>query len=1074
MTQDPAVLQKALEQCEREPIQIPGAIQSHGILITLRSSDFTILQISESVFDILGVHSSELLHQPLSKLMPIEPVERATKRLGDRLPRLLNPLPLDVMVRGKQVRLDGILHRSGRVLILELERHIDEDKGYGGFGGFYEAIREVASKLMVTENLSEVLELACQELRKLTGFSRVLAYKFDDDWNGEVVNESKDDDIASLLHHHFPASDIPKQARELYTTNWLRLIPNVDYVPSKIVPAINPITDKPLDLSNSVLRSVSPVHLEYMRNMGQAASMSVSLLKGRKLWGLISCHHPEAHYLKYDVRVASEFIGQMVSAQIVAREESTEVDHKLQLKKLYDDLLKNGGGYSAIQRSFSTNASSLMGLVEAEGAALCFGGRSICIGATPSHDELELIRHWVVNSPNDVVMTESVRTQSSELKMVSSVANGVLAINIANGANRDCIIWFRPESRARTKWAGDPGAAKLHEAGRIHPRSSFETWYENSAGKSAKWKSLEIDAAMELRESLIAMQLGYASSVPPNDRLESFRDSLSNSIATTAATKRSREPGANEVTHVSTATEAAQNSRLLLEGFSEFAVLFLDLNGQIQNWSAGARRLLGYSKTEVIGKSINVFFPEEDVLKEKHNRVLQHVREYGRCEEELWLYRSDQTSFWGKIMVAQVNNEKDESIGFSIVIQDVTKEKSAEEELKSTKLSAEAANRAKTAFLANVSHEIRTPLGAVLGFSELMTSTKLTDEERLTLYSKVRRNGEQLTVLINDLLDIGKAEAGKIEVENIRLDLNLLLSDIEQLFALKTAEKGVSFKISIRGEVPKFIYSDPTRLKQIVINMLSNAIKFTPSGGSVSVEASIEKMADAQVIAFRVTDTGRGMTEKEMERLFKPFVQADASTTRMYGGTGLGLFLSQRLARSLGGDLTIEWTEPGKGTRFLAFIDPGPINGVQTISKVEHLATNENITAIESDDIAGLNILVVDDSIDNRELLTTYLRKAGAKVSLAENGQVGVETAMSERFDLILLDIQMPVLDGNRAMRELLERGSRVPVIALTAHAMKEERDYSLAMGFTDYLTKPIDRKLLIERIRSIVKSAKK
>ena len=214
-------------------------------LVALRASDFTILQISENVYDLIGVHSSELLHQSLSKLMEMEPVEKASLRLGERTPRLLNPIPIEIMAFGKPKHFNGILHRSGRILILELETHVASQKGYGGFGGFYEAIRDVTSRMMVTNSLSEVFQLACDEMLNLTQFSRVLIYQFDPDWNGTVIAESRRPHAASLLHHRFPASDIPKQARDLYTTNWLRIIPNVDYKPAK---SYRPLIPLPTEL----------------------------------------------------------------------------------------------------------------------------------------------------------------------------------------------------------------------------------------------------------------------------------------------------------------------------------------------------------------------------------------------------------------------------------------------------------------------------------------------------------------------------------------------------------------------------------------------------------------------------------------------------------------------------------------------------------------------------------------------------------------------------------------------------------------------------------------------------------
>ncbi|RYZ69609.1 MAG: PAS domain-containing hybrid sensor histidine kinase/response regulator, partial [Proteobacteria bacterium] len=504
-------------------------------------------------------------------------------------------------------------------------------------------------------------------------------------------------------------------------------------------------------------------------------------------------------------------------------------------------------------------------------------------------------------------------------------------------------------------------------------------------------------------------------------------------------------------------------------GFSEFAVLFLDLKGSVQNWSLGARRLLGYESSAVLGKSVSYFFSEEDDLNQKVNQILEAVQTHGRSENELWLYRDDGSSFWGKLLAATVNSENGVTIGYSVVLQDVTKEKSAEEELKAMKSSAETANKAKTAFLANISHEIRTPLGAVLGFAELMSQPRLKDEAKLDLFGKVKRNGEQLTTLINDLLDISKIEAGKIDIETIETDLETLLFDVVQLFAEKASEANVTLTNEVLGAVPKVIWTDPTRLRQIAINLIGNALKFTSAGGTVKVEVSLHQAPQGQSIAIRVIDNGRGMSEGEMGRLFMPFVQADVSTTREFGGTGLGLFLSKRLAKALGGDLSIESSFRGLGSTFIVHINPGPFDPANSFTRIARPNSATALALTASEDLKGVKVLVVDDSADNRELIRTYLIKAGAEVTTEVNGDLGAKAALAEDYDVVLMDIQMPVLDGNQAMINLQQSGYTRPVIALTAHAMREEKHRSLNNGFTDYLTKPIDRKNLIQRIREIL-----
>ncbi|RYZ88708.1 MAG: GAF domain-containing protein, partial [Proteobacteria bacterium] len=707
-----------------------------------------------------------------------------------------------------------------------LERHISDDKAYGGFGGFYEAVREVTSKMMVTENLQDVLELACEELRKLTGFARVLAYKFDGDWNGQVIAESRDEVTESLLHHHFPASDIPKQARDLYTSNWLRLIPNADYKPAKIIPEINPITDQPLDLSNSVLRSVSPVHLEYMRNMGQAASMSVSLLKGKQLWGLISCHNPVPHYLKYDVRVASEFVGQMVSAQIVAREESSENDHKLQLKKLYDDLLKNGGSYNAIKGSIESNAATMLGLADSSGAALLIDGELTLLGRAADPSIVREFLNWVAEQREPMISTQRIEPPK-ELGLEKTYICGVLAISIPRENGTDVVAWFRPEERERQKWAGDPSAEKQVGAdGKIHPRASFATWYEQNNGTARKWLRTELAAADELRRVLIAMSIS-ATATPP-DR---FRASLSKSIAHNVDRESKQTQQNLDAQQTETFREAALDSRLLLEGFSEFAVLFLDLKGSVQNWSLGAKRLLGYESSAVLGKSVAYFFSEEDELNQKVNQILEAVQTHGRSENELWLYRDDGSSFWGKLLAATVNSENGVTIGYSVVLQDVTKEKSAEEELKAMKFSAETANKAKTAFLANISHEIRTPLTLVMGPIDVLADQYAGDPFVRKQVSIMRGSTDRLLRLLNQLLDFRKHETGNIQLQWRRTDLAAFLSNITDSFR----EHAHSRQITLTNEsdvsaLPTWF--DAGEFEKVIYNLLLNAVKFTPAGGT--------------------------------------------------------------------------------------------------------------------------------------------------------------------------------------------------------------------------------------------------
>ncbi len=402
--------------------------------------------------------------------------------------------------------------------------------------------------------------------------------------------------------------------------------------------------------------------------------------------------------------------------------------------------------------------------------------------------------------------------------------------------------------------------------------------------------------------------------------------------------------------------------------------------------------------------------------------------------------------------------------GFIIVAADVTKYKQIEEELKAAKEAAEVANETKSAFLANMSHEIRTPLGAVLGFSELITDGEMSASERLNTIEIIKRNGKLLSTIINDILDLSKVEAGKLEIEQADVSLNELVTEISALLNLDAAGKGIMFTVATEGVLPPTIKTDPTRLRQVLFNIVGNAIKFTEKG---SVDVLVKICAkDTDLLGFYVTDTGTGITPEHAQRLFSPFTQADVTTTRRYGGTGLGLVLSKKLAHAMGGDVTLVESTPGKGSTFLVTVRHGQPRGVLFSSATAevHLVKPPRE---RGKDLSHHKILVVDDSPDNLMLVKRILTMTGAKVETASNGREGIEKALKGDFNVVLMDLQMPEMDGHEATQELRRRGYSGPIIALTAHGMKEERKRCLSSGVDEHLTKPVDRDTLINTLAS-------
>nr|WP_295905788.1 response regulator [uncultured Bdellovibrio sp.] len=384
------------------------------------------------------------------------------------------------------------------------------------------------------------------------------------------------------------------------------------------------------------------------------------------------------------------------------------------------------------------------------------------------------------------------------------------------------------------------------------------------------------------------------------------------------------------------------------------------------------------------------------------------------------------------------------------------------QEVETLKRKAEEANTAKSHFLANISHEIRTPLGAVLGFADILYQDKVSEEERKIFLDAIRRNGELLSRLIDDLLDLSKIEAQRLDFERKEVSIKDVLTDVQSVLGFRASEKWIALKTSIHEE-DLMMMGDPLRIKQILLNVIGNAVKFTDKG-EVRVQVKDQECkspAEAgrlRKVIFTVEDTGLGLTHAEVQRLFQPFSQADVSTARRFGGTGLGLVISRQLARLMGGDLQLVSSQVGVGSVFeislLLELSPYVQQTLSTVSGKDSSA--------QASSIAGKTILVVDDVSDNRLLIDRYLRSQNITLLQAGSGQEALDLLQTSQPDLILMDIQMPMMDGYEAVHRIRMRDFKAPIIALTAHAMSEETRKCLSAGFDGVLTKPTRRNELI------------
>jgi PAS domain S-box-containing protein len=393
------------------------------------------------------------------------------------------------------------------------------------------------------------------------------------------------------------------------------------------------------------------------------------------------------------------------------------------------------------------------------------------------------------------------------------------------------------------------------------------------------------------------------------------------------------------------------------------------------------------------------------------------------------------------------------------------RERSAREKAEAAKKISDEANMLKTTFLANMSHEMRTPLNALIGFNDLLRDLPNGSPEKEKYHSIVERNGELLLRLIDDILDLSKVESGNLNLERIAISLPDLIAEVSASLDMQARDKKIELSVKSDSSLPETVVTDPTRLRQILNNVIGNAIKFTEQG-SATVHVS---KTQSKKLRFVIEDTGVGIAEEAQPKLFRAFNQADPSTTRKYGGTGLGLALSKKLANSLGGDLWLHSSVPGKGSTFIFEIEG-------SVPEAKHselfLGPREVRTGVKADQLKDKRILLVEDSPDNQALIERYLTVRGAIVEKADNGLVGIEAAMSKSYDLILMDMQMPVMDGFDATKKLRSQKYNKPIIALTAHAMEEDRRKCLEAGCNDFITKPVKASILADLIERNLKAA--
>lgn len=533
--------------CAKEPIHIPGGIQPHGFLFSV-DADGAVLQASANIAALSGASAEAALGRPIAEFVGDEWAAKIVDALAghdeDGIPlylgsmddprasqSALQPAAQDAAPRATPFAV--IVHRHQGIALVELE----PARGtLDVFSSIYPLVRTFINRLQDVQTIAGLAQLVADEVQRITGYGRTMVYNFDAEGSGCVIAESLEPGYASYEGQRFPASDIPMQARALYVRNRIRLIADADYRPAPLVPPLHPSTGKPTDLTYASLRSVSPVHVQYMKNMGTLSSMSMSIVVRGKLWGLISCHHDTARLPPFEVRTACEHIAQVLSLQVEAKEEHAEAAYRLQLRHTHARLLAAMANTESFVDAIADDPRELLGLSASDGAAIVFDGRIVRVGTTPSEADVATLVEWLDTQVDEIFHTDHLAADCPVLAPNPDYA-GVLAVSISK-LFRNYVVWFRSEVVQTIKWAGDPRTKLQSLSGTLSPRESFDVWTDTVRGRALPWRPAELEIAHEFRTALLGIVLRRAEELAQlalelgraNRELEGFSYTVSHDL----------------------------------------------------------------------------------------------------------------------------------------------------------------------------------------------------------------------------------------------------------------------------------------------------------------------------------------------------------------------------------------------------------------------------------------------------------------------------------------------------------------------------------------------------------------
>ncbi len=508
--------------CDQQPLQFTGRIQPHGVILVVSKHDFTIVQVSENIGILFGMEPADLLNNPLKNFLSQESLLEIEQKNKISFNKINQSLSITFKIINKSLTYLSMVHEKDECIIIEIEfKNLIQDKEYK-FSSVFQQLQLVMSAINVAKSIKEIASIAATQIKEITGFDKVMIYSFDEEWNGTVIGEEMNEGMENYLGLKFPASDVPKQARDLYLNSPYRIIPNREYVPSKLIPEINPVTGNVTNLSDCRLRSVIPVHLEYLKNMNVMASMSTRIIQKEKLWGLIACHHRAEKYLSFEECSILEFLSNVISSKLSSIINLFSQEKNVKLNSLYNQLTDHIGSNDNLIAVLKRNNKSLLSMLGADSVAICWNGEIETIGKTPGIEEIKKIRDWLTNKGLSKVFHSDSLTQVFDQAFgYADVASGLLSLPI-QPYEGNYILAFRSEAIKNITWGGNPGEVIIFEKNstKYHPRNSFQIWKETVRNICIPWPADEIAIAERFRNAIVERTLQALTTTLENKVIE--------------------------------------------------------------------------------------------------------------------------------------------------------------------------------------------------------------------------------------------------------------------------------------------------------------------------------------------------------------------------------------------------------------------------------------------------------------------------------------------------------------------------------------------------------------------------